>query len=357
MKRFVTLLTVSITMAAVAFADHPVVEPETGGDVGFPFHPGNYMSTTLDAGCAWTECFCADNGLHSGREFPAAGDPTVILPYDVLRMNRTVGAGFNAKTYVEGPNQIGWEGMYLDITFYFAIQVNADALSLNLTANAMDAATFATLTAVTTNGLSFVIDRTSTLNATLSVYQDGTLVTSGSLPVADQNFHLMRVLYKDVTPQDPQPKVKVTLFELMEEEIIIPWTNVDAIPDGYVGFAGFVPVATGAYQYIDDICVCTSFDEEEVGAGEQAGSFTLDQNYPNPFNPATKISFTMPETGMASLKVFDLAGREVATLVNGLTARGTHNVVFDAADLSSGVYFYTFESAGVSDTRKMVLVK
>ncbi|MFA7332246.1 MAG: DVUA0089 family protein [Candidatus Delongbacteria bacterium] len=94
-----------------------------------------------------------------------------------------------------------------------------------------------------------------------------------------------------------------------------------------------------------------------VEAGDQPVSFALSQNVPNPFNPATTISFTLPESGFASLKVYDTAGREVATLVNGLSARGDHQVTFDGSQLSTGVYFYTLQFNGQSQTQKMVLVK
>jgi len=94
-----------------------------------------------------------------------------------------------------------------------------------------------------------------------------------------------------------------------------------------------------------------------VGAQEQPALFNLGANYPNPFNPTTTISFSMEETEVATLAVHDLAGRRLATLVDGLVERGAHEVSFDASALPSGVYFYSLESAGQSQTRKMVLTK
>jgi hypothetical protein len=137
---------------------------------------------------------------------------------------------------------------------------------------------------------------------------------------------------------------------------ILGWTDVTGPSTAWVGFAGFAP--RGCFQYIDDICLyVTDENGYEVSSPDAPVAFTLNQNFPNPFNPTTTISFSMPETGLASLKVFDLAGHEVATLVNGLMNRGEQSVVFDGTNLSSGVYFYTFETAGVSTTRKMVLMK
>jgi hypothetical protein len=94
-----------------------------------------------------------------------------------------------------------------------------------------------------------------------------------------------------------------------------------------------------------------------VDANELPAAFELGQNFPNPFNPATTIEFSVAEATQATLAVFDLAGRQVATLVNGMVERGAHSVTFDAGQLTSGVYFYTLSAEGQSQTRKMVLVK
>jgi serine protease len=85
--------------------------------------------------------------------------------------------------------------------------------------------------------------------------------------------------------------------------------------------------------------------------------FNLAQNYPNPFNPSTKISFSIPESGMVSLKVYDLLGREVANLINSEMLPGTYDYNFNGAGLSSGMYFYKIESGNYSETRKMMLLK
>lgn len=87
--------------------------------------------------------------------------------------------------------------------------------------------------------------------------------------------------------------------------------------------------------------------------------FALGQNYPNPFNATTVIQFALPRTGNVTLKVYDLMGREVATLVDGtLQARTTpYRVSFDASHLSSGVYFYEIITGGYSATKKLILMK
>jgi hypothetical protein len=94
-----------------------------------------------------------------------------------------------------------------------------------------------------------------------------------------------------------------------------------------------------------------------VDGGAQPKSFNLAQNVPNPFNPSTEITFSMAKAGAASLKVFNLTGAQVATLVDGPLAAGNHTVSFDGSQLSSGVYFYTLQADGRTETRKMLLTK
>ncbi|MCX7878753.1 MAG: T9SS type A sorting domain-containing protein, partial [Ignavibacteria bacterium] len=87
-------------------------------------------------------------------------------------------------------------------------------------------------------------------------------------------------------------------------------------------------------------------------------NYMLYQNYPNPFNPTTNIKFGIPKAGNVKLVVFDILGREVATIVNNeFRDVGTYTVTFDASHLSSGVYFYRLESGDFSQTKKMLLVK
>jgi len=81
------------------------------------------------------------------------------------------------------------------------------------------------------------------------------------------------------------------------------------------------------------------------------------QNYPNPFNPTTKISFDVPKTGFVSLKVYDVLGKEVANLVNGVRNPGSYIVDFNASHLSSGVYFYRIEAGEFTQVKKMLLIK
>ena len=95
----------------------------------------------------------------------------------------------------------------------------------------------------------------------------------------------------------------------------------------------------------------------EVEDNYQPLNYSLEQNYPNPFNPSTTIEFGMPQNGFVTLKVFNVLGKEVATLVNGQIETGEHRVEFDASGLNSGVYFYQIESGNYTETKKMILLK
>jgi hypothetical protein len=96
----------------------------------------------------------------------------------------------------------------------------------------------------------------------------------------------------------------------------------------------------------------------EVVIGLAPLEFTLSQNYPNPFNPTTTIEFTLPADGHVVLKVYDLTGGEVATLVDQEMAGGVYQrVTFDASRLASGIYFARLQAGGMQLLKKMVLVK
>ena len=85
--------------------------------------------------------------------------------------------------------------------------------------------------------------------------------------------------------------------------------------------------------------------------------YALAQNYPNPFNPTTQIHFELPQSGFVTLKVFDMVGREVATLVNDPRNSGSYTVRFDATNLSSGLYVYRLSAGSYSSVKKMIVMK
>jgi len=95
----------------------------------------------------------------------------------------------------------------------------------------------------------------------------------------------------------------------------------------------------------------------QIENGTTPSAYTLSQNYPNPFNPSTVISFSVPKSGLVTLKVYNLLGQEVATLVNENLAANSYKVTFDAKNLTSGVYFYNIKAGDFSLSKKMMFVK
>ncbi len=104
----------------------------------------------------------------------------------------------------------------------------------------------------------------------------------------------------------------------------------------------------GNYSYYDL--------SSEVTIGQPL-NFQLMQNYPNPFNPVTNMEFRIPDLGFVSMKVYDMAGKEIRTLVNETKEAGFYTVKFDAGSLSSGIYFYKLQYAGKELSKKMLLIK
>ncbi|MDP2303938.1 MAG: T9SS type A sorting domain-containing protein [Ignavibacteria bacterium] len=117
---------------------------------------------------------------------------------------------------------------------------------------------------------------------------------------------------------------------------------------------------TGKYAYrlkqIDNDGTYKYSNEIEVDLGIPV-EFLLQQNYPNPFNPETVINYQLPVSGNVSLKVFDMLGREVATIVNEVQKAGTYDVSFNGKDLTSGVYFFRLQAGDFIKINKMTLMK
>jgi hypothetical protein len=113
-------------------------------------------------------------------------------------------------------------------------------------------------------------------------------------------------------------------------------------------------------QKADEYAYISEFLQPRLGIQTTKGltrTFQLQQNYPNPFNPTTVINFTIPKAGYVSLKVYNMLGQEVATLVDGYKAAQTYNINFDASNLSSGVYLYSVKFNNQVLSKKMILMK
>lgn len=139
----------------------------------------------------------------------------------------------------------------------------------------------------------------------------------------------------------------------------------------YMTMVSFTPIANSAYdaalQIFSNAFSMPQEDVSLLGIGntptavdDQAGpprAYTLEQNYPNPFNPSTTITYVLLKPGTVSLKVYNVLGEEIASLLEDNQAAGTHTVSFDASGLASGLYFYKLSTAEFTDVKKMILMK
>ena len=123
-------------------------------------------------------------------------------------------------------------------------------------------------------------------------------------------------------------------------------------PDGNSAYVGVFGQASDLVQKITN----DGSGVDENGQSVVDG-YKLSQNYPNPFNPTTKINFELRESGFATLKVYDMLGNEVATLIQNELTSGAHSVNFSASNIASGTYFYQLNVNGTRITNKMVVLK
>ncbi len=152
---------------------------------------------------------------------------------------------------------------------------------------------------------------------------------------------------KAVITIEPDPDNAATPFFLKPLVAQIPDTAADHTPYMMNNNSASFPSGTVMRNFVTAVNEITNSPKD----------FTLYQNYPNPFNPTTTIKYSIPREGKVTLKVYDVIGKEVATLVNGEKSAGTYNVTFNAAKLASGIYFYRLETESFISIKKLILLK
>jgi hypothetical protein len=140
---------------------------------------------------------------------------------------------------------------------------------------------------------------------------------------------------------------------------VVTGTGPFSGPQGFIegtNLPGLNPGSLYKAQLADRLQTTSSIDDHR-GKDPLPKETRLHQNFPNPFNPTTAISFRLSAISSVTLKVVDVLGREVATLVNEYRQPGLYTVRWDASGLSSGVYFYCLEAGSFIDTKKLVVLK
>jgi hypothetical protein len=135
------------------------------------------------------------------------------------------------------------------------------------------------------------------------------------------------------------------------------WIQVDNLPHHQAAFAssrvGWSGGVDGVIYRWDSNLLATGVKQTQ----SIANAFRLEQNYPNPFNPSTVIKFEVLNSQFVTLRVYDVLGREVRTLVNEDLNAGSHETTFNATGLASGVYYYRLQAGNVAETKKLTILR
>jgi len=212
------------------------------------------------------------------------------------------------------------------------------------------------------------------------VLPTGTFAVGNGVTSAEQ-YEGMLVKFNNVTVTDLNPTfsddTEFNVKDNTSSPVVVQWSGKykysNRAADSTVGktilkvgthigsLTGIVYYSFNQYKFVprtdaDFVGVVTTSVAERTGTAMPA-SYGLSQNYPNPFNPSTMIQYGLPTAGMTTLKVYNVLGQEVATLVNEIQAPATYTVRFNASSLSSGIYFFRVQSGSFTAVKKMMLVK
>ena len=135
------------------------------------------------------------------------------------------------------------------------------------------------------------------------------------------------------------------------QDIALPTAKITTLP---AGGSGINPPGSTAPSSAFAFLVGTP---SSVSGNEAPVEYRLFDNYPNPFNPSTTIKFSIRESNIVTLKIYDISGKEVASLVNARLNAGTYQMKWDAANFSSGIYFCSIQSGSFKDVKRMTLIK
>lgn len=138
------------------------------------------------------------------------------------------------------------------------------------------------------------------------------------------------------------------------------WTQTNS---GFTAnFASCIAINDGGYVFVGTLGSSVFRSVGSTTSVKESGEniptkFSLSQNYPNPFNPTTTIEYSIPRASLVKMQVYDILGREVATLINEVKSAGTYTATFNAANIPSGVYFYRLQAGSFTETKKLILLR
>lgn len=206
------------------------------------------------------------------------------------------------------------------------------------------------------SNISFINNYQGYINANNSIYftNDGgntwNLTVRSNDRITDAYFVDYNIGYI-INDNDLIKTIDHGLTWTLERTIIISPAPID-------GYTGHILSGNGnLVMFVSDTLVYRNVVMTGGIINGEINSFSLSQNYPNPFNPTTKIEYSLPKSSKVMIKIYNMSGKEVATLVDSYQTVGNYETTFDGSKLSSGVYFYKLQAGDYVDTKKMMLIK
>ncbi|MGD1046555.1 MAG: T9SS type A sorting domain-containing protein [Bacteroidota bacterium] len=196
--------------------------------------------------------------------------------------------------------------------------------------------------AIAFDGTSYLITWTENVLSLDSAQSKGMFFNTSGIPI-DTAFTLFGTLGSKI------PLFAGPIFGGGEYLVVTTRVILNISPDGHIDF-------TNGDVY-GKIIQTTTTGIKENQVNQIPKEFSLSQNYPNPFNPATTISFNLPIKSFVTLKMFDIMGREVATIVSEELSAGSYSRSWNAANISSGIYFYRIQTGSFTETKKLILLR
>ena len=334
-----------------AYEFSPTLQPITGSQVGIITNGGTtkyiFGGDTV-ASIVW-----------HGASLPAS---VIVKYYSGSNPPATTSGNYGNCYWTFTP--IGGSAYTFDITLYYdpsligAISGESNISIANYTAGAWthsDAVVNTTLRTATHNGLS---------SLTTFTIDDKT----GPLPVNIEYFKAITSSRDVNLTWATESEINNSGFEIeRKSDAENLWTGLGFVKgNGTISHENVYSfkdtrLNEGKYNYrLKQIDFNNHFDYYDLNGEVLIGtpvSFGMSQSYPNPSNPNSKIDYQLPFDGQVSIKIYDVQGREVATIINGFSKAGYHSAEFDGSNLASGVYFYRINSANFTQTMKLVLVK
>lgn len=328
-------------IVATFFNDIYIINHETGAGIA----KANGVENGLDTRGVIKPGVDGQGNVYISGVFP--GDPVIIfdneLSYTGVAIDTTVGFSRGMEVSADG-NTIYWAGYTNNALFRYQRE---DAFSgFNQVPDTL-------LKGMATESISF-----HPVSKFLYVSSGSSTNPPNQYPGFSSNYVEQKWYAFDPADLSPDNAVRMDSIAWNEEGSGPTEGRPRAIAfsnDGQTVYLGQFSQGAYATQQQSTDQVFTSNEREEVSSLPEG--YELKQNYPNPFNPTTNINYSIAQAGFVSLTVYDMAGREVATLVNSRMSAGEHTVNFDASNLASGVYIYALNVNGLRMTNRMTLIK